>query len=57
MIDRDYNHEIKAEKLLWEAHACNKLIVFQKLVSRYEQIMCRADALVCAHRWLVRGLL
>jgi len=53
----NYNYEIEAEKLMWEAHSRNKLIEFQKLVARYELIMDRADALVCAYKWLKLGLI
>lgn len=56
-IKHNYNYEIEAEKLLWEAHSRNKLVEFQKLVSRYELIMNRADALVCAYKWLKTGLI
>lgn len=56
-IKHNYNYEIEAEKLLWEAHSRNKLVEFQKLVSRYESIMSRADALVCAYKWLKTGLI
>jgi len=52
-----YNYELEAEKLMWEAHSRNKLLEFQKLVARYEQIMDRPHALICAHKWLINGLI
>lgn len=57
MIKHDYNYEIEAEKILWEVHAANKLVEFQKLVTRYESIMTRADALVSAYRWFKLNLI
>ena len=56
-IRHNYNYEIEAEKLMWEAHSQNKLLEFQELVKKYELITDRPHALIIAYRRLMSGLI